>query len=42
MAHLSAMMDSVMMVVLVVVKASRPGRDAGKAVCWDTREANDN
>jgi hypothetical protein len=30
MAHLSAMMDSVMMVVLVVVKASRPGRDAGK------------
>ena len=29
-AHLSAMMDSVTMVVLVVVKASRPGRDAGK------------
>jgi hypothetical protein len=29
MAHLSAMMDSVTM-VLVVVKASRPGRDAGK------------
>jgi hypothetical protein len=29
-AHLSTMMDSVMMVVLVVVKASRPGGDAGK------------
>lgn len=29
MAHLSAMMDSVMMVVLVV-KAARPGRRAGK------------
>ena len=29
-------------VVLMVVEASRPGRDAGKGVCWDTRDANDN
>jgi hypothetical protein len=28
--------------VLMVVKASRPGRDAGKGVCWDTRDAHDN
>jgi len=34
------MMDSVMM--MVVVKASHPVLGAGKGVCWDTRDANDN
>jgi hypothetical protein len=34
-------LGSVMMGVLMVVKASRPGRDAGKGVCWDTRDAHD-
>jgi hypothetical protein len=35
------MMDSVM-VVVVVVKASHPVLGAGKGVCWETRDANDN
>jgi hypothetical protein len=38
----SRTLGSLMMGVLMVVKASRPGRDAGKGVCWDTRDANKN
>jgi hypothetical protein len=30
------------MLDVLMVKASRPGRDAGKGVCWDTRDANEN
>ena len=35
-------LGSVRMGGVVVVKPSRPGRDAGKGVCWDTRDANEN
>jgi hypothetical protein len=41
MTHGSTMMNSVVMMVMMV-KASRSGRGAGKGVCWDTRDANDN
>jgi hypothetical protein len=40
MAHSSAMMDSVMM-MLVVVKAGRPGRGAGKSAGRDRCKCKD-
>jgi hypothetical protein len=36
------MMDSVTVMVVVLVEASRPGRDAGKGICWDGRNPNNN
>ena len=41
--HGSAMMDGVVvMVVVPVVEASRPRRGAGKGICWDGRNTNNN
>jgi hypothetical protein len=41
MTHGAAMMDSMMM-VLVMVKARRPGRGASKNIRWDTRNSDNN
>jgi hypothetical protein len=30
------------MIVVMVVKASRPGRHAGRDISWDSRDTNDN
>jgi hypothetical protein len=35
-------LGSVMIGMMMVVKASRPGRHAGRGISWDSRDTNDN